>query len=610
MSYPSVITSILCMLVSASCAVADPHSTARTRLRPVDDVAPSSDAAALPSTPEPNGGPSDASDSPDSDCQQRGALFSEIHYDPDGPDGDGAAEFLELVAEPGRDLSGLEIRLINGSDGTLIRRLPVALPEVDRMPRIIGGSQTNAAQSLAGPLQNGPDSAELWDPCRSERLDVAVWPLADSSAPAGASIQRCPDGSWTYGDPSPRLPTRLDLCQPQTPDPATDAGTPDAGLPSDAGDGDDVERSIDGISQPDVPDAADTTAVSDDQTNDAHQQHDGDDLRSDDLECPASPPVLVFSELLFDPPGADSPTNEFVEVRTDARVGEFVALELTQIDGARGEVVWSRSWHTRVLDGGLILIGASSDPDLALPPAGLQNGPDRLELRDCNGELVDAWDYGPWDPAGPDAVGDAPQGASLAVCHAMSPGAAIGEPPATAGPTPGRTNRGFMDPTFCAPPCVPGNPADVRLAAVLFNPDGTDGGHEYLVLQGRRGAVMDRMVVRMVDGSSSNPAWSMVVSGRLNDVDGTFIVAGDRVLPRDADLAGALQNGPDWVALEDCSGRQLDTIAWGSGPMSAPGPVAQAGSGCALYRSTSTAPWQSCCDLRLEPLACRADTAD
>lgn len=97
-------------------------------------------------------------------------LISEVFYDASG--GDAGKVFVELYGPAGLDLSGYELRGINGSGGDTYKTVALSgLIPPDGVFVIAdedsGGTAVPGADLLADvDLQNGPDSLELWDGSR------------------------------------------------------------------------------------------------------------------------------------------------------------------------------------------------------------------------------------------------------------------------------------------------------------------------------------------------------------------------------------------------------------------------------------------------------------
>ncbi len=96
-------------------------------------------------------------------------LISEVLYDaPGSDDGEG---FIELVAAPGTDLSGYELRAINGSGGGVTASLLLAGTVGADGVHLIADLRADGSTNVAGAdegfnfdLQNGPDSLLLIGP--------------------------------------------------------------------------------------------------------------------------------------------------------------------------------------------------------------------------------------------------------------------------------------------------------------------------------------------------------------------------------------------------------------------------------------------------------------
>jgi hypothetical protein len=508
-------------------------------------------------------------------------MLTEIHYDPPGPDGDGEAEFIELSAPPGTSLDGWRLQAINGANAETYRDIALRGRVGSDGLWVVGGGQVASAhQVLPGSLQQGPDAVALFD-CEGREVQRVLYGAAGTELGEGQAWCACATADlWSACLVSPGLPNPA--CATPCPDSACtgadvgslgDSGSPDAGF-----DATDSDAGIDARDE-------DTGAVQADATIsvDAPGPREGCEARLQQ--------GVRIAEVLYDPPGADSASAEFIELSypDGARTG---GMRLEHLDGANGEVVWQlelphyddQARTTLGLDG-----AASAGEPL---PGALQNGPDLLVLSDCAGVVVDVAVWGGTPPEPPTWLQGALVGESTAAGQSLSrcesaPGESWVYRAASAPPTPDAPNGGWRDPWFCPPACTPAATAGVRIAEVMYDPTGADAGSEYLVLSGTPGTVLEGLVLEWMDGGRHEVLGATAVAGRIAS-DGHWVLGGADVPETDAALTGSIQNGPDGVVLRNCEGAAVDAVAWGrfeSAPAWGEGAAVPAGrEGCAMVR--------------------------
>jgi hypothetical protein len=95
-------------------------------------------------------------------------VISELLYDVSGPDG--GQVFLELYGTPGSDLDGLQIEGINGTDGSIYKRVSLTGVMPPDGVFVIGDDDGSGASQVPNvdlvadiDMQNGPDSVVLRD---------------------------------------------------------------------------------------------------------------------------------------------------------------------------------------------------------------------------------------------------------------------------------------------------------------------------------------------------------------------------------------------------------------------------------------------------------------
>lgn len=468
---------------------------------PLDTSTSAPDGDGTPHTSDAGSG-SDATDAAGSSLGPDPALsIAEVLTDPEGADGDGFAEFVELAGTADASMTGWTLALVDGRSGDTYATVPLFGLVPDDGLVVIGGTGVAEADAiLPAALQQGPDGLVLYDDQGTPR-DAVAWGGPVASIPGavtdrpteGRSVVRCEQG-WREAWPSPGGVDPSDCeSSPDTDGSGTDAGTTD----------------VEHTPVPCVPEV--------------------DEVR--------------ISEVFYDPAGADDRQLEFVEL---------TGIPGTPLDGASfighgGDgAIWldQRLEGVTIDDDGFALVGgaalAPSDDDLA---ASLQNGPDAITLFGCGVELdTVAWDHD--DGVDP--------GRSFARC-------------ATSGwfdadPTPRAANTGFVRGP-CRPACDPSTAA-IRISELLIDVPGPDDGYEFVELAGPPGARVDGMALVGVNGGTGTPWFTLRLDGGLTRL-GRFVIGGESVDSRDLTLAATLQNGPDSLVLVDCDGFALDAVAWG-----------------------------------------------
>jgi hypothetical protein len=321
-----------------ACADLAPSPPPGPGARALDDPGPGSRGVPDARSPaaDPTTDPRPSSSDSDEACAPIEARIVEVLYDPPGIDGD--HEFVEIAAAPGASAQGLLLRSVDGETG---RRRDIARLEgrFDAHGLLVAGgvSVESRSDELSGVLPNGPDGLELVA-CADRVLDSVAWG-AGSAAPGlrpGEALAWCsvePAGWW-------------------------------AAAPS--------------------PGAFDTAAFTEGPCAAA--------------ACAAAGAVdLRLNEVFFDPVGPDGAGEaEFVELvgAPGTRAG---GVRLEGHDGDR-DARWLESLVLDAeldADGVLVVGGAAAGASLALPVA-LQNGPDALVLRGCDGAVLDSVAWGDW----------------------------------------------------------------------------------------------------------------------------------------------------------------------------------------------------------------------
>lgn len=269
-------------------------------------------------------------------------VISEVLANPEGADGDGEAEFLEISSEPGARASGLRVLLINGADGSTYGEVNLT-GNFDESGLLLVGGDGIAERDMLAPIafQNGPDAILLVDCIGAvlETLDYGSSADSPLQMVEGQSLSRCGNlgeaGLFVATSPTPG---QQNLCAEPAP-------------------------------------ACEPTGLFE----------------------------VTISEVLVNPDGPDGAgENEFLRIdfQESAR-SRLPNLRVRLIDGPTGNTYGQ---DVPLLDPGAgknsILIGgvAVSGRDLAAP-APIQNGPDAIIILDCTDYVVDAVAYGPEDSA-------------------------------------------------------------------------------------------------------------------------------------------------------------------------------------------------------------------
>lgn len=495
-------------------------------------------AAPSPGSGNPDGGFADAAfcggTRPCTPGAVQGLRIEELLYNPDGTDA--GSEFIELRGTPGTTLDGLRIVGINGDGGRELFPPVVLAGVIDETGLfVVGGASVRSLDfPLESTIQNGPDSIRVLDCDGVSVIDALAYGSFDAdtvqagegaAAPAvaeGVSLSRCPAADDT-GD--------------NAADFGATAPTPGA-----------LAASTDFV-QPDFCGGGGGG------------------------ECTLGATPARIEEALPNPAGTDTGF-EFVEI-SGTPDASAAGLVLRAINGGDGETLWEVALSGTFDGNGLLVVGgAEVEAATVLLESSLQNGPDSLQLLDCDGEtLLDALGYGNFGEgdvfAGEGTAAPARDGLSLSRC----PGAADTGDNARdfggAAPSPGRPNAtgDFDDEGFCGgvipPECEVGLIA-ARIVEVLANPTGTDAGNEFVELSGTPGGSVTGAVLAGINGNGGTAYGQVRLAGTFDD-QGIFVVGGDMIATRDQTLSFTLQNGPDSIVLFDCDGTTpLDAVGYGT----------------------------------------------
>lgn len=268
--------------------------------------------------------------------------------------------------------------------------------------------------------------------------------------------------------------------------------------------------------------------------------------------CPSQPARAHLTEFLPDPEGSDG-FKEWIELHIDAPGvldGMFLRIRNSYLGAPTllvplvgsvkvGDYVTVDDFDPRSLP-----MGCSSHNGC------IKNSGGVLELLDCEGEVVDAADWGDASSSGLTVR----TGWSLALCDVtgdwlVSKGSFAG------------TNGEWRDPTACPVPCA--RPPWLRINEVLYDLVGADGEGEFIELWGPPHTPMTGIRLRGVNGGDGKPLFTPMVLDGATDEEGMYLIAGRDHSNRNATLPSALQNGPEALILEDCDGLRLDAITYG-----------------------------------------------
>lgn len=495
----------------------------------------------------------------------------EVLYDPDGAD-DPAQEFVELAGAPDATIHGVSLTSIDGRSGSVVAS--VALDGIT-----FDASGLALAPTMPEPLQNGPDGVALHG-CDGSTLDALVWGDVDPGVfsataapdvPGGRSVALCAeDGSWAAATPSPGAANEPalfagDACAPA---PATDADL-DAGAVSDV----EVPPDVAPDAARDAASAADTAtsegdvgaapdAVLDAGAPDADRDIDGGGTSTDTAPaCTAAGAALAEAY-----PRSGEGDRGFLEIV--GAPGERLDGVMVLVVDADGTELVAALDGLEIGDSGRLVVGDDDDAQLTADAAW-------IGLIACDAPLGASLSWGS-DGEPP------PSGWSSAWCDGS-------EAWGLARPTPGGPTVGWLDAWSCPGGCVATRRGVLRIDELLTDPEGTDGGREFVELLGPPLASIEGYELVGVNGSNGEPFLGPApLRGRL-DGAGRLVLGGDEVTERDGPLDGSLQNGPDSLVLLGCDGEVADAVAWGSfGSSEVPAgegePAARPAAGASLAR--------------------------
>jgi len=301
----------------------------------------------------------------------------------------------------------------------------------------------------------------------------------------------------------------------------------------------------------------------------------GDDMGElvceDDARCPACGTVFI-NEIVISPGENVGATAEFIEIAGPPGTS-LNGFSVQTLNGNGGQEIDLIRLEGDIPTNGYFVLAFSpiSGADLLADGLSLQDGPDNVVLRDCGGQQIDAIGYEGSEPFGDVGVfageGDpaprAGSGESLARCPGDDPDSNdnAADFHVSLAPTPGEENAGFEDPFNCET-CEAGQfTGEIVINEVLYNPDGTDDGNEFIELAATgRFNLLGLTLMILNDEAEEDVAELVRLSGRPDRLG--FVTIGNRS-DDDFDI-GSIQNGPESVVLVDCAGEVIDAVSYGT----------------------------------------------
>lgn len=375
---------------------------------------------------------------------------------------------------------------------------------------------------------------------------IPIWFLVTCIGCAGGSSVPCPEG-WSR---------ERDRCRPAAALGA-DAGIlpiDAAGTPRDAATLDARDDASGPADASGPTDAAVDVLSGGDAFADGSSGHAGDAAPG----CDPRQRSVRLHELLIDPDGADG-GREFVELAAEPGV-RLDGMRLVHRNGAAGEPYAEYAIAGEVGASGRWVLGGEAIVERDAPlPAGLQNGPDGLELIACDGTTIDAVVYGGDAFAWRSGEGaEVLAGMALVSCGTdVTPDAARWQ---SATATPGQETAPLPD---ACTPCLPVPAGAVLINEVRYDPPGADGAGEaeFIELLALTRAPAGALSLVLVEGRDGEAYHAPVPVPALEA--GQYLVLGGVEAGGEAPLPRALQNGPDGLALVDCLGARVDALGYG-----------------------------------------------
>ncbi|MFK7929460.1 MAG: lamin tail domain-containing protein [Myxococcota bacterium] len=284
---------------------------------------------------------------------------------------------------------------------------------------------------------------------------------------------------------------------------------------------------------------------------------------------------VVINELLVNPEGADAGF-EWVELYNPTPGA--ISLAGWQLDASTSAFSEGQSLpDVEVPAGGFVLIGQESVPgvDVLLDESlgNASSNADGVQLRDCEGAVVDTVIYGAvnedgWvDDTDELAVSLAPSSAEGASMARLQDGYDNDESGldfvVDASPTPGQSNP-VREPIVC----VPALGATVVLNEAMVNPEGPDGGFEWIELYNPTDvdvSIAGWGIADVADADEEGQVDAVVPGGVQVPANGFLVLGGDMVPEADVSLPMVLGNGSsgDALVLYDCENTRIDGIVYG-----------------------------------------------
>jgi len=283
---------------------------------------------------------------------------------------------------------------------------------------------------------------------------------------------------------------------------------------------------------------------------------------------------VVINEVFPNPDGSDG-GYEYVELYNNG--AESVDLSGWELQAGTSSLStkFVLPGGTSIAPGAFLVLGENlvTDADIVTDTLSLGNAGssgDIVALANAGGTVLDTVVYGPNNDDG--FTDDA--GGTAAPAPTPGSGQAIGRVPdgvdtqdssadfeVLSAPTPGESNAG--PPPSC-------DLADAAVGMVinefLPDPEGADGGQEWVELYNDGGSAVDLSGWRVQAGTSNFGDAAVLPEDTFLPASGFLLVGGSDVGIRDVDLTGSLANASsnaDAVRLVDCVGTPVDTVVYG-----------------------------------------------
>ena len=288
--------------------------------------------------------------------------------------------------------------------------------------------------------------------------------------------------------------------------------------------------------------------------------------------------AVIINEVSYDPDGTDSANAVFIELRgvpgTPIQGGTLIKR-----DGSSGSSSDLTELFGAIPTSGLYVIGQNvTEPVNIVADVDLVNTRGGVEVRDCEGVLIDAMGYGDTLADGiaeGGAADGASEGESLARCptddlDAADTGDNSVDFHRSTSASPGSANYGFIPRgdgdgrADCDPTCISG-----LLEGNIWISEVVPGAGGYVELSGTAGLPLYGVeVVVQGDGGADLASLTPTSDEAMTGETGLFVLNSDQI-PR---ASGT-------VTLVDCEGQPVDAVAWGDGvdlrgegdPATAPG---------------------------------------